>query len=426
MSTQATTSPSSSRIDNDHSNTFTASGKAVVDWETPGAEYQCLVHPDPRNRHITFEACLENDMSQRLSFFRLRVPVRHKHLQDIVLYIHIPPDHIASIDWTLQYDAADPVRTKLSSDITRLRFNLHKPVQLIVPDREPLEPKKPAAACVIRALESLATALSVSVYLEHTTLSKARLQSIADAVQSGYSRPVPRYRDLHRLYKGIGGKSLVLVDENDVSTDSEVGPSVQVDSPPSYDEIGPGPPMPPLALDSPRGAGADRAQGKRYRQCSGASTQNDDSLSSRPSKRGALDKGSGLAEAAADEDNVLPPWAHRLFAELAEVKECVVRQSEIIKDLQDEVVKLRTQEKTREDEYAVLEQRVDKTEMTVADLDATVTQHGESLADSEDNFTALWECCDEFSRRRSPELEDMREELRADVMARLRNALASP
>lgn len=421
MSTRAGLSPSPISPDHDYNNIFTATGKAVIGWETASAKDQYLVEPDPKNRHIIFEACLENDTSQHLSFFRLRIPIRHKHLQDIVLYLHICPDHISSLDWTFDFDAPDPVRTKLSSHITRLQFNLCKPAELIVPDQGFLKPKKPATAIVIKSLESLVTALTVSVYLEHTTLSKARLRSIARAVQSGQSRPVPRYHELHRLYKGAGGKIYCPINDDNVSTDSGSPPSIHVDSPPSYDEIGPGPPMPPIPTDCSSRPCIGTGQGKRHRQCSGSGTD-DGSPSSRPGKRGPLDGYSGRNQVAAAR-NTLPSWAMGLITSLAEVNEIVTRQNQMIKDLQNEIWKLRDQLKTRDDQHDILEQRVDNADVAIGDLDATVIEHTESLADVEGNLIALREDMDVFSCRRSPELEDIVSELKAEVMTRLRNAL---
>lgn len=130
--TAATTIPAADlpacHIPTEHSNHFIASGKAVVEWEAPLVGTQHLLHPDPRNRHITFEACVEKNDTHCLSFFRLRVPVVHMHLHAIVLYIHIPPHYISSFEWTAGYDAAKPaVQSKLGSNLTRLQFHLKEP-----------------------------------------------------------------------------------------------------------------------------------------------------------------------------------------------------------------------------------------------------------------------------------------------------------
>ncbi|KAK7908009.1 hypothetical protein PG985_015312 [Apiospora marii] len=412
--TAATTIPAASppafHIPTEHTNHFIASGKAVVEWEASLGGTQYLLHPDPRNRHITFEACVEKNDTQCLSFFRLRVPAMHMHLHAIVLYIHIPPHHISSFEWTVGCDAANPaVQSKLGGDLTRLQFHLKEPVQVIVPGQVPLKPKKPATATVIKALESLTTALCITVYLEHTTLSKARLGSIAQVIQSGLSRPVPRYGDLHRLYKGMGGSILPAVTDP-YRPEPEVPALAQADSPPSYDEIGPGPPMPPGG-------------------CSTSSTQSDDNVlvaTHTPvpllgSHGKAVLPLGGLAGGEA-----LPPWAQSLFAELVELKGVIATQERVIQDLQHKLVKLEGQAKTQDNESAVLQRRMDETDVAIVDLDATATQQGESLCELEDSLASLQEDWDSLAGRRAPELEQVKEELRVEVMNRLRSALDSP
>lgn len=450
--TPSTRAPPSADTPTDFNNHFTASGKAVVEWESPGLEPQCLVHPDPRTRHIVFEACLEKDGSQCFAFFRLRIPVRHMHLHDIVLYIHIPPDHISSFEWTFGYDAAKPaVQSKLSNDPTRLCFHLQKPVQVIVPDQVPLKSKKPATAAIIQALESLTMASIFSVYLEHTTLSKPRLCSIAEAIKSGLSRPVPRYGHLHRLYKGMGGTILSLDATqphvvagpsgpppsgavHQGTTDSEVPePPTRADSPPSYDGIGDGPPMPPV--ENPE---TSKRQRKRRRQCSASSTQSDeDVLSPRPMKwtgvqspglanEKATTSASAPTGSLATTDNTLfvPPWAQSLLADVAVLKGTIAKQQVMIQDLQSQVAKLEDEAGTQEEEYAALERRMDQAEADIVDLDDTAREHGETLEALEDGIATIQEDLD--PARRASELEQMREDVRVEIMARLRGALDSP
>lgn len=441
MSVEATSTtipaanPPPFHIPTEHTNHFIASGKAVVEWEAPRVGSQCLLHPDPRNRHITFEACVEKNDTQCFSFFRLRVPVMHMHLHAIVLYIHIPPHHISFFEWTFGYDAANPaVQSKLGTSLTRLKFHLKEPVQVIVPGQVPLKPKKPATATVVKALESLTTVLGITVYLEHTTLSKARLGSIAEVIQSGLSRPVPRYGDLHRLYKGMGGSILPVV-ANPYSPDSEAPGLERADSPPSYDEIGPGPPMPPAASGCVKEPGFKKRQCKRRRQCSASSTQSDDNVPVPTHTPGSLwkkpvsgpDYGeAGLSVGGLVGGEALPPWAQNLFAELAQLKGVISTQERMIQDLQHKLVHLEGQAKTQDNESAVLQRRMDEADVAIVDLDATATQQGESLCELEDSLASLQEDWDSIAGRRAPELEQVKEELRAEVLNRLRNALDSP
>ncbi|ETS74531.1 hypothetical protein PFICI_14397 [Pestalotiopsis fici W106-1] len=431
------------RIEDTHVSNFTVSGKAIVRWELDGVQNdQYLFHPDPKNRSITFEVCVENDASQLLAFFRLRVPVRLKQ-KDTILYIHIPPDHIASLSWSLQCEASSSVQAKLSSSITSLHFNLSQPAHLIVPAQwTVLHPRRALSADIIKALESLATSRRLTIYLEHATLSKSRLQAITNIVQSRSSRPVPSYCHLHRLYEGTGGKRHLPIDENNVSTDSEAAPETQGESPPAYNEIGPGPPMPPTTPDCPWAINSAKGHGKRHRQSGSADTDGgeSESPSNRPSKRGSGEQDSGSAARSTGDGNDLLQLCQRLFVELADVKQVAARQEKTIQELQDKVAileeqararedkvsRLQAEARTQQDDILVLEQRLDKGDAAVVDLDATVVQHDDTLAELEQSVAALQEYCDDFAVRRVPEMDELRDELRAEVMGRLRSALESP
>lgn len=223
---------------------FEARGPAVVSWRTQGSDTPRYLNPDPASKRVVLEVCLD----RAACLFRLRVPVRLKSLDNTYLYFHIPPDHVASLEWTVDSDAPGLVRQKLNGSVTCLRFCLRTPGQLVVPAQEALRPKKPATARAIEALSSLAVVDALSVHVEHTVLSKQRLELLDAAVKSGSSSPPARLLDLRSLYNGKGGKYLGLpVDENAISTASEDAASIgAVDSPPLYDEAGPGPPMPPI------------------------------------------------------------------------------------------------------------------------------------------------------------------------------------
>ncbi|KAF7520365.1 hypothetical protein G7054_g12795 [Neopestalotiopsis clavispora] len=433
--------PPTSRMEMTDVSNFSVSGKAAVHWELAGAQdRQYLIHPDPKNRFITFEVCVDHNASQLLAFFRLRVPVRLKQ-KDTVLYIHIPPDHIASLSWATECEASSDVQAKLSSNITSLRFSLHQPAHLIVPSQwTVLHPRRTLSADIIKVLESLATSCSLTVYLEHTILSKSRLQALVHVIQSGLSKPVPSYSHLHRLYEGTGGKRYLPVDESTVSTDSEAALSTHGESPPAYNDIGPGPPMPPSTSDGPWVAESVKGPGKRHRHSGSASIDGGESPSNRPTKRGPGGKDSGPAEKSTVEGSDLLQLCQQLFVEFADVKQVASRHEKTIQELQDKVAlleaqarvredklnRLQAEVKTQQDDLVVIEQRIDKGDVAVVDLDAAVTQHDDTLAELEHNVAALQEHCEDFALRRVPEMDELRDELRAEVMGRLRSALESP
>lgn len=124
--------------------------------------------------------------------------------------------------------------------------------------------------------------------------------------------------------------------------------------------------------------------------------------------------------------DLLPLWAHSLFAELAELKGVVSMQEKVIQDLQQKLVKLEGQANTQDDEHAALLKRMDQTDVAIVDLDATATQQGEHLSELEDGLASLQEDWDSLAGRRAPEMDEMREELRVEIMGRLKNAMEGP
>ena len=101
-------------------------------------------------------------------------------------------------------------------------------------------------------------------------------------------------------------------------------------------------------------------------------------------------------------------------------------QEKVIQGLQQKVMTLESQAKAQDDEHAVLQGRMDQTDVAIVELDATSTQQGESLAELEDGLASLQEDWDSLSGRRVPEMDQMREELRVEIMGRLKNAMEEP
>jgi flagellar motility protein MotE (MotC chaperone) len=96
----------------------------------------------------------------------------------------------------------------------------------------------------------------------------------------------------------------------------------------------------------------------------------------------------------------------------------------MIQDLQSQVAKLEDLARSQEEEYAALERRMDQAEADIVDLDDTAREHGVTLEALEDGLATIQEDLD--PTRRTSELEQMREDVRVEIMARLRDALDSP
>ncbi|KAK4232937.1 hypothetical protein C8A03DRAFT_39399 [Achaetomium macrosporum] len=385
---------------------FEVRGPAVVSWESQSSHTPRYVNPDPANKRVVLEVCLDRSAC----FFRLRVPIRLKALDNTYLYFHIPPDHISSLEWAIDFDAPGLVRQQLNGSVTRLHFRLRTPGQLVVPAQQSLEPRKPATARAIEALTSLAAVDALSVHVEHTVLSKPRLELLEAAVKSGASSPPARLLDLRSLYNGKGGKYFASpVDENAVSTASDDAAStVAGDSPPSYDEIGAGPPMPPIVQANPR---------KRSRHNSGSS--GGVGSSARPLKRATHDRDVKDASASMS----LTEQALKPGLEPSKESELLARLLALLKMQQETIERLNDTVAALESRVAAMQERLDETGDKVDVLDVNVCDLGQSVDALEDQMPDIEEILEEALKRKiSDEVQEQVEERMQDMFARIKNA----
>ncbi|KAK1565972.1 uncharacterized protein LY79DRAFT_573046 [Colletotrichum navitas] len=162
---------------------------------------------------------------------RLSDTVSGGDCDDTVIYLQITPEHLDSMSFEFcrSNDARlphlDSVRRQqgCKGDLARLRFQLRDSIhaQFIVPKNFPdYEALDSPARCTFDIVASLAVSPSFSLYLPANKLSKQLLNSCVNAVKnfptltgkelSSYQRAV----DLHRLYRGTGGKVLATGDYN--------------------------------------------------------------------------------------------------------------------------------------------------------------------------------------------------------------------
>ncbi|KAI1842117.1 hypothetical protein JX265_005604 [Neoarthrinium moseri] len=170
------------------------------------------------------------------------------------LYFDVPRHHISSLESTHHVDVAtvpelsqDDI-AKLAGGITRLRFHLTRPGNLIQPSRE--LSLKPASQHTLASMTLLAKTLDFVLLMPHTTLSKQQLQCLQQAVTSPITFHDQLQQDkehdfwLAALYGGAGGRLLNTRATaaspppnkiDDVSTASESGDStVATATPPAY------------------------------------------------------------------------------------------------------------------------------------------------------------------------------------------------
>lgn len=234
---------------------FTA--PAVVEWELCDKTYH-LYEPDPRIDHVILETRFHDedggdgdadgdgkgdgggkDDGKTSDLFQLHVPIQLKGLRTKTnLLVPIYPDSIVSLESETCASAPNIVLDKLKCSSVSLRFHLQRTVSIIVPASAtvPVLPRRSQSGHVLDVLHSLVQVTCFTVFVPDTKFSKTTLQRIQKALDS--ARPKPSVHDLASLYNGTGGKIVQLHRPDD--------------SPPSYHQIEPPPPAPPLTKPNER------------------------------------------------------------------------------------------------------------------------------------------------------------------------------
>lgn len=227
--------PSASAVGSSSSSNLDISTPAVVEWGSSDILSE-----------VTFDA--RRPASTNDAFFKLRSTVVLKAAAPVKtpLFVLIHPERIKSLD-IVETSAAEPggtsrgetARKRLGSDSLCLQFVLRRPADLVGPKSLDLTPKNKASGVVLDCLRSLSRHNSFAIYFPRNVVSQARLVSLCEAVNNGTLQTIARQADLISLYRGKGGQVIT-------AADSLVDAPTESDSPPSYDELGPGPPPAPF------------------------------------------------------------------------------------------------------------------------------------------------------------------------------------
>lgn len=162
------------------------------------------------------------------------------------LFLFIPPERIESLAFVGLGDTrvSEDVQKELgASGAVSLRVRLMQPGDLVVPLLNPVIPKKKVYWNVFDSLRSLAQALDFVVYLSLDKFpSEESVSDVVHALSTGkFATSVP-HADISRLYDGRGGK---LLTGCDLTNKPAPVPGLEpIESPPSYDQLEPGPPAP--------------------------------------------------------------------------------------------------------------------------------------------------------------------------------------
>lgn len=201
---------------------------AIIDWTVDG-QHRCLgtfFSSTPASLDIHFDA------SASTLSFRSRVVLFRRHSdKPVPVYIIIGPKELQSI----AMDESQQAVQGPQNNTIRLLFQLQSPATLVVPP-DPMRLNNSAQASTFRLVRSVARQTSFSIHLQAGALSQAELTTLCD-VSYQSCHPSSRHADLKTLYGGRGGKTL----------EPAVVHATSAESPPSYNEIGAPPPMPPVS-----------------------------------------------------------------------------------------------------------------------------------------------------------------------------------
>lgn len=221
-----------------------AGARAVVEWSKPNGETCVLSAKDASS---TETGLVTMDCHYRPSFqsasFRLRAPVLLKGLgrKMTPLFMFIAPERIESLTFDDTHTINGTVRTAMGEcDVVTLCFQLRQTSDLVVPPHDSLVPKKKVFWDLFDSLKDLSQQTEFLMYLRRDDVPASdEMIAFCEAVSGGKLTTSTAHADIARLYDGKGGK---LLQDEDLAAPA----SAPLDTPPSYDELGPPPPAPPI------------------------------------------------------------------------------------------------------------------------------------------------------------------------------------
>lgn len=315
----------------------------------------------------------------------LKAPAPLPSKTSLFLFVH--PERIQELvlDESPESTSQEAVKKKLGQDTCCLQFTLDRPAALVGPaSPENITPKNKTSGELLRHLRSLARQTKFTVHLPAKVVTKARLQSLCEEASGHGLKSIAWQADMTCLYGGKGGRLI------------EDGPEATSGNPPSYDELEPGPPLPPasqgkLHVICPRdlqyanitvGSGAQGPSKKRRRGSSHSDVQPADLAAMEAMCRKIM--GEMKAELRQDmsdqlqqlESRIMDCLEQRLAEETSRVEEHVdERLLEVRDDTTDEIGA------RIEDEYYGVRLRLEEyVKDEVRDAEARIVQHIESNA----------------------------------------------
>lgn len=245
---------SSSTSSDSQRNVHIVGATAVVEWSA-SQDQTCYLAPSGSSAseagNITFD--LHFRPATNTASLSLRAPILLKGLgrKTTPLYLMIAPERIESMHFVGQEGTQTPeaVQRELgSSGVVSLRIKLTQPGDLVAPPHTPLVLKKRIYWDIFDSLRSLAQVVDFVLYLNLDKIPSVEdVRHVADELCTGNVATSVPHADISRLYEGKGGR---LLTGSELTTSSTSAPGSGVDSPPSYDQLEPGPPAPAIGKTS--------------------------------------------------------------------------------------------------------------------------------------------------------------------------------
>lgn len=222
---------------------------------------------------LPIDLIIAHDPSADTACFRLRVylnlrssPSGQQKKESVNLLLE--PEHISSITYEELDVLPDNVSFKMktrgakkwSGRINCLKFALAPPSSIIVPHQD-IMPSGALHARTWKNLRSLSQHHELCVYFTADSQAMPQLSKIREAASHGRLKSSPKHFDIVTLYNGRGGMIFEPDGKQPVASSSRPAGfsapapahahappddlDASTESPPSYDELGPGPPSPP-------------------------------------------------------------------------------------------------------------------------------------------------------------------------------------
>lgn len=238
---------------------------------------------------VTFDASARTACFRlRTAHLDLRASLSTSQVTKRPINILIQPEHIVSLVNTHLESAPEGIASApnivFPGEVFCWRFTLAQPSTIIVPRLQEIVPTNDSHARTWESIRLFAQHNEFSIYLDASSRlqSAPQLSTICELASARLLQSSSKHFNIATLYRGEGGIVYVLSQEKAAAASSSPpsgspqgrttrttaaspdNDAAQTQSPPSYDELGPGPPSPPRqpARKRPRVSSSTAAAGQ--------------------------------------------------------------------------------------------------------------------------------------------------------------------